>query len=130
MAVSWLALLKMVPWTDVIGTAPAVAEAAKKLWSAASKKPPEQSVTGNQPGLSAESRIVALETQLAAVQTAASELHNQMLASSELIKALADQNAQLIKRAEIYRRWFLWLGGLSALVGIIAVTSLAFTLLR
>jgi hypothetical protein len=32
MALGWLALLKTVPWTDVISAAPQVTAGAKKLW--------------------------------------------------------------------------------------------------
>ena len=51
-----------------------------------------------------------------------SDLHNQMLASSELIKALADQNAQLIKRIEVNRVRVLWLA--AAIVGMAIAATL------
>ena len=45
-----------------------------------------------------------------ALEAAVADLHSQMLASSELIRELADQNAQLIQRIEINRVRVLWLG--------------------
>ena len=51
------------------------------------------------------------------LETAITDLHAQMLASSELIKALADQNAQLIKRIEFNRVRWLWLAAAVALCG-------------
>ena len=35
MAIPWLTLIKVVPWTDVIANAPKVVEGAKKLWGSA-----------------------------------------------------------------------------------------------
>ena len=133
MAIGWLAVLKMVPWADVISAAPAVADGAKKLWDAVARKPPppELPIANAQPELSTELRAIAtLEARLASVQAAASELHDQMLASSELIKVLADQNAQLIKRVEINRVRVLWLAGATVVLGIVAAASLGLTLLR
>lgn len=133
MAIGWLAVLKMVPWADVISAAPAVADGAKKLWDAVARKPPppELPIANAQPELSPELRAIAtLEARLASVQAAASELHDQMLASSELIKVLADQNAQLIKRVEINRVRVLWLAGATVVLGIVAAASLGLTLLR
>ena len=53
-----------------------------------------------------------------------------MLASSELIKALAEQNTQLIRRVEANRVRVLWLAAAIAVVGVVAVASLALTLAR
>lgn len=106
MAIGWLSVIKLVPWGDVISNAPKVAEGAKKLWSAVSNKPPalDLPVTRAQPALSPEAQSMATrQAQLAATEAAVSDLHDQMLESSELIKALADQNTQLIKRVEVNR---------------------------
>ncbi len=105
MAIGWLTVLKMVPWGDVIENAPKVATGAKKLWQTVGKKPvsaatdvPEHEV------LIAESpAVAALQRQVAELQVAVADLHQQMLASSELIESLASQNTQLIKRVEVHR---------------------------
>ena len=133
MAIGWLSVLKMVPWSDVISNAPMVADGAKKLWSAVAKKPPtaESPITSAQPTLSPEARAIAkLQAQLAAAKTEVSDLHNQMLESSELIKALADQNTQLIKRVEVNRIRVLWLAGAMVVLGIVAAINLVITLAR
>lgn len=133
MSIGWLAVLKIVPWADVIGNAPMVADGAKKLWNAVAKKSPspELPVATEQTALSSEAQAIAtLQAQLAAVEAAASDLHNQMLASSELIKALADQNTQLIKRVEVNRIRVLWLAGATVILGIVAAVNLALMLVR
>ena len=127
MAIPWLVVLQAVPWTDVIKNAPKVAEGAKKLWSAVSKKSPAQNSAADNAERSPASEadtIALLQERVAALENTATELHNQMLASSELIKTLAEQNAQLIKRIEANRRRLAWLAVVTALVGVVAVLAL------
>ena len=133
MAIPWLAVLQIVPWTDVISNAPKVAEGAKKLWNAIGKKPavPEMEAPREDPALSPEAQAIAtLRAQVAAMEVAAADLHEQMLASSELIKALAEQNTQLIRRVEANRVRVLWLAAALAVVGVVAVANLALLLSR
>lgn len=131
MALGWLTVLQMVPWSDVIKNAPKVADGAKKLWNAVGKKPlpaaPADSGAGVQ--LSPEGQaIAALQSHVLALESATHELHEQMLASSELIKALAEQNTQLIRRAEVHRVRLLLLAGVTALVAVAAVIALTLVL--
>lgn len=130
MAIGWLTVLKLVPWQDVIRNAPKVADGAKKLWSTLAKKPPP--VVRNiksqlEPSPSAPS-LAQLQTQLNTVVAEMAELHQQMLASSELIQALADQNAQLIKRIEINRKRVQALSGVIVVLVISALIYLAIKL--
>jgi hypothetical protein len=121
MAIGWFALLTRVPWSEVISNAPRVADAAKKLWKAVAKKsvPSESLTDAAQPPSDAE-LLAAIEARLMAMEAGYSDLQNQMLASSELIKELADQNAQLVKRIETNRVRILLLAGAIG-VGAIAV---------
>ncbi len=133
MAIPWLAVLKIVPWKEVISNAPAVADGAKKLWNTVGKKssgpaPPVKQAEAPPP--SDNEVIAALQARLAAVEAAAADLHGQMLASSELIKTLAEQNTQLIKRAEANRRRAAWLTAATIVIAIVATYGLTLTLLR
>ena len=119
MAIGWVSLLKTVPWADVIASAPAVADGAKKLWKAVGKKKavplaadaaPSETVTSAAP----DARLQALEATIA-------ELQGQMLASSELITALASQNAELVKRAEANRVRLRWLSAIVAALVVLVV---------
>ncbi len=133
MAIGWLSVLQIVPWGDVISNAPKVADGAKKLWNAVAKKPPEAKLptASAQPtGVPEAPSIALLQAQLAAAEAQVSDLHNQMLASSELIRALADQNTQLIKLFEVNRIRVLWLAGSTVVLGIVAAINLAITLAR
>jgi len=106
MPIPWVTVLQVVPWSEVIRNAPKVADGAKKLWYTVAKKPssPEVAESSTQAAVSPESKsIAALEARAEALEAAVSDLHGQMLAASELIKALADQNTQLIQRIETNR---------------------------
>lgn len=133
MAIGWLTVLQSVPWTDVVRNAPKVAAAAKKLLSTVGKKS-----TATADPVAAEARVAlspeaqavsALELRILALETAAAELQNQMIASSGLIKALAEQNTQLILRIETLRLR-LWFVGALAVVVLLAAAGMALILAR
>lgn len=127
MAIGWLAVLKMVPWRDVISNAPAVADGAKKLWKAVGKKSPASAArsVSTAPRIVTESQaVMLLQAQVVSLEALTADLHSQMLASSELINALAEQNAQLVKRVEINRRRVLWLAAITAVLAIVVMAKL------
>lgn len=109
MAIGWMTVLKMVPWTDVIKNAPAVADGAKKLWKTVAKDNPAHAEQTSDAAvdvasLPAAQALVELQAQLADLKHEMADLHAQMRESSGLITALAEQNTQLIKRVEVNRR--------------------------
>ena len=125
MALGWLMVLQSVPWSEVIANAPKLADGAKKLWNAVAGKPalPEQPASDGQAAVSPTSpALAALEARTIALEATVADLHGQMLASSELIKALAEQNAQLVKRIEANRIRMLWL---TATTGVLAIAAIA-----
>jgi TolA-binding protein len=102
MAIGWMTILSNVPWSDVIRNAPAVADGAKKLWQKVGRK----SAGGESATPVAEG---AAPPSLPQLQAQIDELRGQLVASSEIIQALAEQNGQLIARVETTRRRLLWL---------------------
>lgn len=133
MALGWMSVLKMVPWVDVISSAPAVADGAKKLWANVAKRGPPLDPAG--PAGPAESSVEAqaiarLEGQVGTLQAAAAELHQQMLGCTGLIQSLAEQNTQLIRRVEINRLRLLWLAAATIVLALALGAQLAHTLLR
>lgn len=109
-----------------------ISDGAKKLWNAIGKKSPapERAAAEDLSVLPENQAIHTLQAQLIAVEAATADLHQQMLASSELIKALAEQNTQLVKRIEANRVRVLWLAGAIVVFGIMAASGLAMTLVR
>jgi hypothetical protein len=136
MPVGWLSVLKVVPWGEVITNAPKVADGARRLWSAVKKtpatEPPEPAtaeVSVAAPSADAEA-IAALQSQLGTAERAIVTLQEQMLASSELIKALAEQNTELIRRVEAMRLRGRWLVGATVAIGVAAFAALGLSLAR
>ncbi len=133
MPIPWLVLLQNVPWIDVVKNAPKVAEGARKLWNTVRGQPSFQEVPGTAPGLELlpDTRGMArVQARFAAMERAMAELHGEMLASSELIRNLAEQNTQLVVRIEANRVRTLWLTLVSAGFGVIAVVALILELAR
>jgi septal ring factor EnvC (AmiA/AmiB activator) len=133
MSISIFSVLKMVPWGEVISKAPEIADGARKLWKAVAKKqtPPETQTEAAPSEHSSEApSLASLQTQLATAEARISDLHTQMLKSTELIEALADQNAQLVKRLEANRIRTVWLTGAVVVLGIVTAITLVVTLSR
>jgi hypothetical protein len=130
MAIGWLTVLKAVPWTEVISNAPKITDGAKKLWKSVARKP-----QGAEPAMATE---VAPEMpsaaewaqRLAGNEAKLAELQGQMLASAEIIKALSEQNTQLIQRVEQNRKRTTWLGLASLLACLAAGASLSMALMH
>ncbi|HEY0841475.1 hypothetical protein [Methylotenera sp.] len=124
MAIGWLTLLKAVPWAEVAKKAPEVAESAKKLWNTIAKNPSNPDIkveTENHLFSSQDQEVKWLKERLAANEAAYADLHNQILASAELIRVLADQNTQLINAVELNRKRLVRLAVLTIIVGIVVV---------
>ena len=104
MAISWLTVLQAVPWSDVIRNAPKVTDGAKKLWSSIAGQPAQAPVGA---GAMAQSHgdvsPEALQARVDSLEATVADLHGQLLSSAELIRQLADQNAQLVERVELNR---------------------------
>lgn len=120
MAIPWLTLLKTVPWTDVIANAPAVAQGARKLWQKVGRGAAEEATATPSPIVVPPGGDVvqALIERVERLGAESSALHKELQTSSELIKALADQNALLIERVEAHRVRLRWLSALVLLMGL------------
>jgi hypothetical protein len=101
-----LTVLAKIPWGQVVESAPMVADAAAKLWSSASNRRRQgldDAATAPGPADATPTQTDVLEARLRALDDSVQQLHEQMQASSELIKALAEQNALLVQRIELNR---------------------------
>lgn len=122
---NWIGLLKSVPWGEVVGKAPQIAEGAKSLWGAVARR-----VRGDDDDQPDETRSATTgplpEERLAALEASQRELRAQLGVSAELIDALAQQNRALIEQLDALQRRSRWLAGLTAaallLAGLACVT--------
>ncbi|PXW98002.1 hypothetical protein C7444_10393 [Sphaerotilus hippei] len=123
MAIGWLTVLQSVPWADVVSNAPKMAEGARRLWELIGRKGPDAATTADRTTLPADDPQQArLAQRLAAVEAHCTQLQEQLQASSALIKALAEQNEQLVRRIEANRSRVLWLA--TAVAVALSITAL------
>ncbi|RYF67455.1 MAG: hypothetical protein EOO29_36865, partial [Comamonadaceae bacterium] len=97
-------VLSNIPWGQVIDNAPKVADGATRLWNSVGglrKKNAPSAAAPASPTHVPPTQAERLLGQVRALETQVHELTDQMQASSELIKALAEQNAQLVQRVEL-----------------------------
>ncbi|HMZ84579.1 MAG TPA: hypothetical protein PLX20_08295 [Rhodocyclaceae bacterium] len=124
-----LTVLSNIPWGQVIENAPKVADGAAKLWSRL-RKPQAAADDAPRPADGAPlSDVALLQSRVRDLELSVGALHEQMEASTELIKALAEQNAQLVQRAELNRVRLLRVTVAGACIAA-ALVALAFVLLK
>lgn len=103
-------VLANVPWGQVIDAAPKVADGATRLWNSVTRRKAENAVedrivaTEKVESAQVKNPIYALQSQVTSLQTTVAQLKDEMEIASELIKALADQNAALITKIELNRK--------------------------
>ena len=134
MAISWMTVLKIVPWGDVIENAPKLATGARNLWSAvASKKSPPAGSAQASPDAQApdwtplelQAHVQALRMQSTELQQQALRTEEQLRACANLVASLAEQNEKLVVRLQVlHRRQWLIVAALLAVVGALLVQYL------
>lgn len=126
MPIPWLTVLKVVPWSDVIANTPKVLEGARQLWSNVGGRP-ARDATGTAPRAHSDQTGPSggdQSEQLANLETRLNQLDAQMRASSQLIDALAEQNAQLIRQVDSQTRRLIWLTRAAWLLSVVAIAAL------
>lgn len=114
MAIPWLAAaFKAIPWREAVTAAPAIVEGTKKLWSSVTRTEKQPSPANEQTNESSstQSELSAIETRLWALDERTTEIAREAVTSTELIKSLAEQSAQLVQAVENLRlrtRKLLW----------------------
>jgi hypothetical protein len=109
--VSWITAFKVIPWKDLIDSAPVIVRGARKLWGLVGKnatEPKPQAASGP------EGRVEALEREVA-------NLQEQAAKSAKLISELAIHSERLVDAVEILRlRTKVLMIAVSALVALCA----------
>ncbi len=101
-----ITVLSNIPWRQVVENAPKVADGALKLWKAVTGRKRQGASQNGHPTVpvdAAMSEADLLKARLLSLEDNISSLQDQMQESSELIKALAEQNTQLVERIELNR---------------------------
>lgn len=127
-----ITVLSNIPWRQVVENAPKVADGAAKLWKAVTRKKPDQSPDANAKPVvdAAQSDTEVLKQRLVAMEEHIHHLEEQMGASVELIKALAEQNTQLVRKIELNSVRLLRVATATAISAVALVGTIVYLLLR
>jgi hypothetical protein len=104
-----ITVLSNIPWGTVIDAAPRLADGAGRLWEAARNlrkgRPPEAEAQDADTGAAVPpTETERLQGRVAELETTVAAMREQMQASAQVIKELADQNALLVQRIEVARQ--------------------------
>ena len=126
MAIGWMTALKIIPWADVLESAPHIVKAAKRLFSATKAdastfaESSAESSTGSSTSAAGNS-LANLDKRIRVIETRIVELSDEQKSSTELIKSLAEQNALIVEAIEVFRvRVKLLLIACISLIGVLA----------
>ena len=126
MAIGWMTALKIIPWADVLESAPHIVKAAKRLFSATKAdastfaESSAKSSTGSSTSVAGNS-LANLDKRIRLIETRIVELSDEQKSSTELIKSLAEQNALIVEAIEVFRvRVKLLLIACILLIGVLA----------
>ncbi|HWI13465.1 MAG TPA: hypothetical protein VNT02_04400 [Burkholderiales bacterium] len=128
---SIITVLSNIPWGQVVDNAPKVADGAARLWNAVKnrrKTRPGDDAEGG-PN-SAPSERDVLEQRLVALEENVRSLQEQMQASTELIKTLAEANTLLVQRIELNRQRTIRLAVALGVVGAAVLGMVGYLLMR
>ena len=120
MAAPWSTLFSAIPWSDVIAHAPTVAKGARKLWQKVGKHHEESTTTPVAP----DAAVADPNARFGAIDIRLAELEARQQDSTELLAALAAQNAELVRATEALRRRTQILGAGLLLLAVAFVASL------
>ena len=120
-----ITFLSNIPWGQVVEDAPKVADGAARLWNAVTRKKPGQSSDANS---KAGIDVAPSETEVLMKRLEAME--EQMRASVELIKSLAEQNTQLVRKIELNSVRLHRLATATAITAVVLLGAIVYLLLR
>lgn len=103
MPVPWPAIFKAIPWGEVVAAAPKVLDQAKKLVAAA-RRTDSGSSGGAEASASDQAHVSplpAIEARISSVEGRIEDMAGEAVSSAELVKTLAEQNAQLVQALQI-----------------------------
>ena len=124
MPIPWL---KVIPWKEVVTAAPSILEGTRKLWNTVSKTedqapPPPPAEPMKETGSAEADRLTAIDARVRALEARTTEISREAVSSADLMRSLAEQNAQLVKAVEILRvrtRRLIWFSVVLAVAGCI-----------
>lgn len=102
MAFGWITALKIIPWKDVIESAPHIVKAAKNLY-AGSKANASNPSDVQSPPSDIPNTEVSEDSALRKIKVKIQNLSSEQESSVELIRSLAQQNVRIVEAIELLR---------------------------
>ncbi|MBI4693249.1 MAG: hypothetical protein HY749_04430 [Gammaproteobacteria bacterium] len=96
MPIPWSTLIKVIPWTDLVTAAPKIVEQARKIAAAARRSRTEADATTDPSPATPPEPPVTLETRVSRIEAELVAIADEEVSTAELLKSLADQNAQIV----------------------------------
>ena len=130
-----ITVLSNVPWGQVIDAAPKVADGATKLWNAVTRRKKDEGGVSSDVSIAASATDVKsdplyqIRADIESVNSSVGNLRDEMLAATELIKQLADQNTILVQRVELNRRRLVRMSYAAAIVSTILLAGIIYLLI-
>jgi hypothetical protein len=104
MAFGWITALKIIPWKDVIESAPHIVKAARNLYAGAKANAANPSDAQDSPSDISNGDIsVNSESNLRKIELKIQHLSSEQESSVELIRSLAQQNVRIVEAIELLR---------------------------
>jgi hypothetical protein len=114
-------------WDKVRGAAPAISEAARKLWQRVAGTPEALSLPAAAPALNPE-MLAAIDVRIGPLQQRMQALEQESRASFEVVRSMAEQHTQLVDAVDALLSRTQWLLRLAVVLGF-AVAALAVLLM-
>lgn len=133
MAVNWIASLKDVPWSKVIGMAPAIADGGKKLWDRISSRKDGGAAgetTQSAAQLPVTAAIAAFELRLEALEKKSADLREEAVASFDVVRSITEQHTQVVQAVDVLLVRTRLLIRVSVLLGVVCAALLVLVLSR
>lgn len=126
----WVSALRALPWRDVLAAAPTIVKGAKVLWASVRTTdnvlPGEASQHG---GVQNAVDVPRVESRLTVLEARVQEMSDEAVASAEIVRSLAEQNAKLVEAVNVLRlrtRILLWaITALALVTTLVAIIALA-----
>ncbi len=104
MAFGWITALKIIPWKDVIESAPHIVKAARNLYAGAKANASNPTDAQDSPSDISTSEISGnYDSNLRKIELKIQHLSSEQESSVELIRSLAQQNVRIVEAIELLR---------------------------
>jgi phage-related minor tail protein len=105
-----------ISWDKVLGAAPAISDAARKLWQRVAGASEAPSLPAAAPALNPE-LLAAIDVRIGPLQQRMQALEQESRASFEVVRSMAEQHTQLVNAVDMLLSRTQWLLRLAVLLG-------------